>query len=154
MAAPVRYTPRRTVAPSLFSPFRFFEHDRNLADLVETAFAGLEPEPAGTWTPALTVEETDDTYIVETELPGIKRDDIKIELDESVLHVYGETTEVERKGEVRHQTRRTGKFDYRLSLPGDLDAEKVSADLADGVLTLTLAKAAPVKTRQIEINEG
>lgn len=154
MATPVRYTPRRAVTPALFSPFRFFEHDRSLGDLLESAVAGLEPERSGAWTPALTVEETDDAYIVETELPGIRREDIKIELDESVLHVYGETTEVERKGEVRHQTRRTGKFDYRLSLPGDLDGEKVEAALADGVLTLTLVKAAPVKTRQIEINDA
>ncbi|MGV9827693.1 MULTISPECIES: Hsp20/alpha crystallin family protein [unclassified Gordonia (in: high G+C Gram-positive bacteria)] len=155
MATNARFVPvRRTAAPSVFSPFRFFD-DRGLIDLFDTAFAGVEPSRFETaWTPAVTVEETEGAYIVEAELPGIKRDDITVELDDNVLHVHGETTETERTGEIRHQTRRTGKFDYRLSLPGEVDGDKVSAALTDGVLKLELAKAAPAQARQIEITES
>ncbi|MGV9709253.1 Hsp20/alpha crystallin family protein [Gordonia sp. NPDC003424] len=145
---------RRRSDLGFFTPFRAFDDGRSLLDLFDAAFAGVEPaRTTSGWTPAITIEETENAYIVEAELPGIKREDIHVELDDNVLHVHGETTEVERKGEVRHQTRRTGKFDYRVSLPGEVDVDKVDASLADGVLRLELAKAAPVKARTIEITE-
>ncbi|GAB88978.1 Hsp20/alpha crystallin family protein [Gordonia rhizosphera] len=154
---------RRPSDIAFWSPFRVFDDTRarDLADfgsrfneLVDAAFGGFEPARAGGWTPAVTIEETDDTYILEAELPGIKREDVHVELDGGIVHVHGETTEVERKGEVRHQTRRTGKFDYRVSLPGEVNADKVDAGLADGVLRLELAKASPAKARTIEISES
>lgn len=153
---------RRASEMAFFSPFRVFDdaRARDLAlfgsrfnDLVDAAFGGLDTAPAARWTPAVSIEETDAAYIVEAELPGIKREDIHVELDEGRLHLYGQTTEVERTGEVRHQTRRTGSFDYRLALPSEVDADKVDAALADGVLRLELAKAAPAKARTIEITE-
>lgn len=155
MATNGRLVPARRAATPFLSPFRMFEDNRGLLDFFDTAFAGLEPTRfADAWTPAVTVEETESAYIVEAELPGIKREDISVELDDNVLHVHGETTEVERTGEVRHQTRRTGKFDYRLGVPGEVDADKVEARLTDGVLRLELTKAAPAVARRIEITDG
>ncbi|WLP92320.1 Hsp20/alpha crystallin family protein [Gordonia sp. NB41Y] len=154
MATTGRLVPARRVGAPFFAPFRVFDDNRNLIDLFDAAFAGLEPARIATaaWTPAVTVEETEQAYIVEAELPGIKREDISVELDDNVLHVHGETTAVERTGEVRHQTRRTGKFDYRLALPGEVDADKVEATLTDGVLKLGLPKAGPAQARQITIS--
>lgn len=70
--------------------------------------------------------------------------------------VIGEIKEKERKGVLRHGTRRTGAFEYRLRLPGEADAEKVTADMSASVLTVTVPKAevtSPV-TWIIEINES
>ncbi|MEU9445059.1 Hsp20 family protein [Streptomyces sp. NPDC048304] len=52
---------------------------------------------------------------------------------------------------LRHRTRRTGRFDHRVTLPQDTDEEHVSAELADGVLTVTVPKAQKAKPRRIEI---
>ncbi|MXP23898.1 Hsp20 family protein [Gordonia sp. HNM0687] len=151
---------RRASDIAFWSPFRVFDDARNrelaefgsrFNELVDAAFGGVEP--ARGWTPAVTIEETDEAYVLEAELPGIKREDIHVELDGGVVHLHGETTEVERTGEVRHQTRRTGTFDYRVSLPVEVDADQVSAGLTDGVLRLHLAKATPTKPRSIEISE-
>ncbi|MEP9391770.1 Hsp20/alpha crystallin family protein [Gordonia sp. VNK1] len=145
---------RRRAAAPLFTPFRPFDDPRGLLDVVDAAFAGLDsPRFADAWTPAVTVEETDGAYRVEAELPGIKREDVTVELDEKILHIHGETAETERTGKVRHQTRRTGKFDYRLRLPQEVNADAVTATLTDGVLTLELAKAVPAGARQITISD-
>ncbi|MEP9415245.1 Hsp20/alpha crystallin family protein [Gordonia sp. VNQ95] len=145
---------RRRAAAPLFTPFRPFDDPRGLLDVVDAAFAGLDsPRFADAWTPAVTVEETDGAYRVEAELPGIKREDVTVELDEKILHIHGETTETERTGKVRHQTRRTGKFDYRLRLPQEVNADAVTATLTDGVLTLELAKSVPTGARQITISD-
>jgi HSP20 family protein len=145
---------RRRAAAPLFTPFRPFDDPRGLLDVVDAAFAGLDsPRFADAWTPAVTVEEADGAYRVEAELPGIKREDVTVELDEKILHIHGETAETERTGKVRHQTRRTGKFDYRLRLPQEVNADAVTATLTDGVLTLELAKAVPAGARQITISD-
>lgn len=149
---PARYvrTPARRPFGVFDDPFgrEFFELSNRLFD---NAFAGAGQRA---WTPAVTVSETDNAFVIEAELPGIKREDVAVELDDNVLRVHGQTTETEREGEVRHQTRRTGSFDYRLSLPGEVAADQVGATLTDGVLRLEVPKAAPVKARKIEIADA
>ncbi|MGW3121658.1 Hsp20/alpha crystallin family protein [Streptomyces sp. NPDC001107] len=80
-----------------------------------------------------------------------EKDDIAIELNAGELSVHGEITEKERTGVLRHRTRRTGQFDYRVPLPQDTDEEPVSAELADGVLTAKVPKSEKAKPRRIEI---
>lgn len=65
--------------------------------------------------------------------------------------MHGEIEEKERTGVLRHRTRRTGRFDCRVTLPQDTDEEHISAELADGVLTVTVPKAQKAKPRRIEI---
>ena len=151
---PARYvrTPARRPFGVFDDPFgrEFFELSNRLFD---SAFAGVDRRAAA-WTPAVTVSETEKAFVVEAELPGIKREDIAVELDDNVLHVHGQTTVTEREGQVRHQTRRTGSFDYRLSLPGEVAADQVGATLADGVLRLEVPKAEPAQARKIEITDA
>ena len=113
---------------------------------------------SGLWSDAFTpladIEETDDAWIVEAEVPGAKRDDIDIELREGELVITGEIKERERKGIIRRQTRRVGRFEYRVRLPGQTDAEKVDASLNDGVLRVSVPKAEQAKARRIEISDG
>lgn len=103
------------------------------------------------WTPLADVTETETGYVVELDVPGVAREDVAVDLNGTDLSITGELKEREDKGLYRHRTRRTGKFSYRLSLPRNLDAEKVEAKLADGVLTVTVAKKDAVKPRRIEV---
>ena len=103
------------------------------------------------WSPLVDLEETDDAYVVEAELPGVKREDVNVELVGNELTIEGEVKERERKGAVRRRTRRTGRFDYRISLPGHVDAEKIEAKLGDGVLMVRVPKAERAQRRRIEI---
>ena len=69
----------------------------------------------------------------------------------TALTVRGELKEKERVGLLRRRTRRTGEFLYQISLPTDVDAEHVSAELADGVLSVRVPKTETAKPRQIEV---
>jgi HSP20 family protein len=105
----------------------------------------------GAWLPQADIEETDDAWIVEAELPGVDRKDVNVELREGELVITGEIKEKERKGVVRRRTRRTGQFEYRVTLPGQTDPEKIEASLHEGVLTVRVPKAEQAKPRRIEV---
>jgi HSP20 family protein len=102
------------------------------------------------WVPAVETEETDEAYVVRAELPGMKSDDVNIELRGNELRITGEVTEETSGKTLRH---RHGKFAYRTTLPADADADKIDAQLADGILTLRLPKATEAQTRKIEIKD-
>jgi HSP20 family protein len=122
-----------------------------MSGLMESTVGGTAP--AVGWTPLADVTESDDAFHVEIELPGVKKKDINVEANGQELVVTGEIKERERKGVLRRSTRRIGSFEYRLRLPGELDAEKVNARMSDGVLTITVPKAEVAKPRHIEISE-
>lgn len=103
------------------------------------------------WSPAVDLEETDDAFVVEAELPGIKREDVNVELVGNELSITGEVREQERTGTLRRKTRRTGRFDYRLGLPSHVDPEKVDASLSDGVLKVRVAKSERAQRKRIEV---
>ncbi|MFF7391915.1 Hsp20/alpha crystallin family protein [Streptomyces scabiei] len=105
------------------------------------------------WTPLADVTESDDAFRVEIELPGVKSKDIDVEANGQELVVTGEIKEKERKGVLRRSTRRVGAFEYRLRLPGEVDAEKINAQMSDGVLAITVPKAEVAKPRRVEISE-
>lgn len=100
------------------------------------------------WVPVVETEDTQDAYLVRAELPGMKREDVDVELRGSELYISGEVTE-ETEGKTLRQ--RHGKFAYRTSLPSDADADNADAELADGVLTVRLPKAAKAQSRRIQI---
>lgn len=112
---------------------------------------GGELGVAGAWAPPADIEDTEDAYLVELELPGVDKDQITIEVSQSELDVHGEIKEKERAGVVRRQARRTGQFDYRMSLPPNSDTEHISADLTNGVLTVRVPKAEKATPRRVEI---
>ncbi|MEU1252646.1 Hsp20/alpha crystallin family protein [Streptomyces chartreusis] len=122
-----------------------------MSGLIESTVGGTAPAVA--WTPLADVTESDDAFHVEIELPGVKSKDINVEANGQELVVTGEIKEKERKGVLRRSTRRTGSFEYRLRLPGEVDTEKTNAQMSDGVLTITVPKAEVAKPRHIEISE-
>lgn len=149
MALPV---PRRGSQVRGWDPFAELDDlQQRFSSLLESTFGDLSGSSFGGWTPAVDIEETDEAFIVEAELPGVKPEDINVELDQNQLVIHGETEERERSGVLRRQTRRTGQFDYRVALPSQVDADKVDATLEDGVLRLQLHKSESTKSRRIEI---
>lgn len=146
---------RPRLAPERWEPFSEFEqmaeHMRSLLDKT-FASAGWETftETEG-WSPFVDIEEADDAYVVEAELPGVKREDVNIELVSDELAITGEVKEQKRKGALRRHTRRTGRFAYRVRLPAAVDPDKVEANLNDGVLTVRVPKAEREQRRKVEI---
>ncbi|WP_245691034.1 Hsp20/alpha crystallin family protein [Sinosporangium album] len=120
------------------------------AALGETAMSAMAELP---WSPLGDISETEDSYIIDIDLPGVAKDQINVELNERELSVTGEMTEKER-GRRHHRTRHTGRFEYRVILPGEVDTQGVSAQLDDGVLMITAPKAAAAKPRHVEISSG
>lgn len=104
------------------------------------------------WVPAVDIEEQDDAYVIEAELPGVKREDVTIELLGNELTISGEVRQRERKGLIRRQTRRVGRFEYRVVVPDQVAAaEEIEATLHDGVLTVRLPKSARTERHRIEV---
>ncbi|HYH25139.1 MAG TPA: Hsp20/alpha crystallin family protein [Blastococcus sp.] len=146
MTLPVRSRPRAVAG---WDPFR------ELDELTQRVNSLWEANVGGDlhgWAPQADVEETDDAYVVEIDLPGVKRDDIDIQLTDRQLTVSGEIKEKERTGILRRRTRRVGQFQYTVTLPADVDADKVSAHLDEGVLTVRVPKPEQAKPRRIQIS--
>ena len=111
----------------------------------------LAPGPAG-WTPPVDVYETPDRYVVTAELPGLSRDDIDIKLQDGRVTVAGARRERPRSCEQYHRVERGhGSFSRTFQLPHPIDAAAVTADLRDGVLTITCPKAADTSSRRIHV---
>ena len=106
---------------------------------------------ADRWVPLADIEETDDAYVLEMDLPGVDKDDVDIEINGRELTVSGEIKEKERAGILRRRTRKVGEFNYSVTMPMEIDAESVSADLDGGVLTITVPKSQKAKSRHIPV---
>jgi HSP20 family protein len=148
---------RRPGAPERWEPFQEFEQvTERMRRMLEETFGGfgrwpsLLQETAG-WSPPVDIEEQDDAYVLEAELPGVRRENIDIELVGNELAITGELKEKERTGVVRRRTRRTGQFDYRVTLPEQVDAEQIDASLDEGVLTVRVPKSERAQRRKVAI---
>lgn len=154
MALPVRQTSGNGVAElERWNPFEEFDRlHRQLLSWLDTWSPLPWPDMTTTaFTPVADVEETDDAYLVELEVPGIKRDDLDIEVSGRRLSVRGERKEKERVGVLRRRERAVGRFSYELTLPGGIDENEVEAHLDDGVLSIRLPKPERERPRRIEI---
>lgn len=106
--------------------------------------------------PACEVAETDEHYLMSVDLPGMKKEDIKIEMSDNVLTVSGERKRDSSGKTQRFQRyeRSYGFFKRSFSLPSSIEADKVEARYEDGVLELYLPKTQAAKPRHIEIQSG
>lgn len=103
------------------------------------------------FTPIGDIEETDDAFIVEIELAGVRRGDIEITTTDRRLVVTGERKEKERVGILRRRDRTVGEFRYEVELPAEFDADRVTAGYEDGVLSIRLPKSVADQPRRIAI---
>jgi HSP20 family protein len=103
--------------------------------------------------PALDISEDDDAFRVSAELPGMKKEDVKIQCENGVLAISGEKREeTETKERNWHRTeRRYGTFCRSITLPAGVDVERAEAKYADGVLEVVLPKAESAKPKTLKI---
>lgn len=110
------------------------------------------------FSPRSDASAADDAYHIGLELPGVRQEDIDIELHEGVVTVRGEkkTERTEEKNGYFFSERQYGKFQRTFRLPADADGEAMTADFADGVLTLTVPRHTPkaAGAKKIEVRRG
>ncbi|MDZ7316023.1 MAG: Hsp20/alpha crystallin family protein [candidate division KSB1 bacterium] len=137
-------------------PFRELNTlQREMNRMFESFFRDFEEESGGelAWYPSIDVKETNDKVEVFAELPGMRKEDIKVSVRDNVLQISGEKKrEEEEKDANYHRIERVyGTFSRTITLPAHVEIGKVEAYFKDGVLRLTLPKAEEEKPRQIEI---
>jgi len=104
--------------------------------------------------PAVDVAENDEGFIVMADLPGVSKEDLELSVTGSLLTIKGEkkTESGDSKNKSFRRETWVGSFSRTIDLPSLVDPDKVSAELKDGVLTLSLSKREEAKTRQIAVS--
>ena len=105
------------------------------------------------WTPDLDIIEEKDQYVLKADLPGIKKEDIKISVQDDILSIEGErqVESVTEESQVHRYERTFGRFTRSLNLGSKVDVAKIKANYKDGVLELFVPKSEEVKPRSVDI---
>jgi HSP20 family protein len=138
-----------------------FQELNELQNRLTTLFGRAAVRPANgeegitvaDWAPVVDISEDDKEYIIKAELPGLKREEVKVTIEDGVLSISGERkVEKEEKDKKFHRVERAyGSFVRSFSLPDGSDATKVNAEFKDGVLNVHLAKSPKTQPKAIEI---
>ena len=131
-----------------YDPFREFE--RRFFNLPGGT---QEKNNIGSFAPTVNTREDDKAYYVEVDLPGVKKDDISVDVKKDSLTVSGERKYKEEVKEENYYKSESyfGKFQRSFSLPDNADTDSISAKCEDGVLEIVLPKIAPKEVKKIEI---
>lgn len=108
---------------------------------------------AADWTPSVDISETDKAFLIKAEIPEVKREDVKVTIDNGMLTVQGERKmEKEEKGKKFHRIERSyGSFVRSFRMPDGIDEAKAKAEFKDGMISITLPKSEKAKTKSVEI---
>jgi len=108
------------------------------------------------WAPLVDIVEDDSEYLIKAELPEVKKDEVKVTVQDDVLTITGERQcEKEEKEKKYHRVERAyGSFARSFTLPEDADGEKVAAEFKDGVLKVHLPKSEKARPKSIEVKIG
>ena len=141
-----------TCKTNTLSPWAGF---RDLEHQLDRIFQGsASPSKPAAWAPAVDIHETEEAYVMEADLPGLKKENIDLQILEDRVILRGMRKRPEReniKGYWRYE-RAEGSFERSFRVQGGVDAEKVEARFENGVLTVTLPKPEASKPRQIEVH--
>lgn len=112
-----------------------------------------EPLAVADWSPQVDITEDDKEYLVKVEVPGVRKEDLKVRVEGGTLSITGERkSEKEEKGKKFHRIERAyGSFERSFTLPQDADATKVSSAFTDGMLQVHLPKTPNAKPKAIEV---
>jgi HSP20 family protein len=138
-----------------WNPSREMAHLQTELDHWLGGLFGNHSKSRAKYSPLCDLEETENNYQMTFDIPGMKKEDIKVEVARGQLVISGERKEETKKDtKYRHiEERYAGKFMRSFTLPDDVSAEKIEADYRDGVLRVQIPKAAVEKPRQVAIGE-
>jgi HSP20 family protein len=142
----VTRSPEKRSAWGLFS---------DLDDVFDDFWRPIRRDNGGAFAPAVDVSETENEYHVRADLPGVKKDDLDISIQDGMLTINAETREEkkeEKEGRVIRQERRYGKFVRSMRLGDAVNVGNIKASYKDGVLDLVLPKTEKVKPKKISVN--
>lgn len=139
-----------------FEPINGYNNLRSMfSGLFDENFARSSAQPSvSMWHPAVDVLESKDSYLIRAELPGMKKEDIKVEVKDGTLVLSGERkSEKPAEGvEYRHVERVAAKFWRSFSLPENAKSDGIDASYKDGIIEIRVPKTEEAKPRQIEIS--
>ena len=147
------HTSSRTQSSDMTGWDPFMEIERMHTEL-SRFLQGITDAPiaaARGFVPLADLEETDDEYVIEIELPGVERKDIDVAISDRRVRVTGVRKEKERKGILRRRTRAVGEFAFEMVLPGEVDSARAEAHVEDGVLFVHLPKTSREHPHRIEV---
>lgn len=152
MTLPVR---RGRFGPRRWDPFSRLGGFDDLFEQMNRMFTSAFPEvpriSVRSWSPPVDVEEKEEEFRVEADLPGVAPEDVTVDMQRNELRISGQYGAEQDEGEQR--TRRSAQFDYRVTLPSEVDVEGSTAHLENGVLRLRLPKVATGRQR-IQVQAG
>ena len=139
-----------------WQPFGDFDEAFNrLMPGVFSRFPRVGAENGGkfAWAPSADISETDQEYLIRAELPAVKKEDVKVTLDQGMITIHGERKEEkETRDEKFHRVESfRGAFSRSFSVPDNIDEKAIRADSKDGVLTVHLPKSKATTARTVEV---
>jgi len=128
---------------------------REIDRVFDQFFGGKAGSMSGPWMPVVDVRETKESIDVVAELPGMRPDDVEVNVENNILTISGEKKQELTEGgdgaEYHLIERRCGRFERSFTLPRTVDADRISARFEHGLLTISLPKAEAAKPRRVEI---
>ena len=138
-----------------WDPFREMEDmfDRYSRALSRPRRGSQEVMATGDWAPRVDIAETDKEFSIKAEIPDVKKEDVKVSVDNGVLTIKGERKqEKEEKNKKFHRVERFyGSFTRSFTLPDNVDESKIEASFTDGMLNLTIPKTEETKPKAIDV---
>ena len=127
---------------------------KRFSDIMDEFFNDAVNTRQDNFVPGIDIAETDNQFEISAELPGMKKEDITISLDNSRLTISGERSfKEEEEGKTFHRVETSyGSFNRSFQLPDNVDEESINASYEDGLLNITIAKREDKVKKQIEIN--
>lgn len=156
MTALTRWNPFKEA--SEWNPFRELDEMNNRLSRIfgrttPRTGNGREEITVANWAPLVDITEDDKEYIIKAEVPEVKKNDVKVRVEDGVLYISGERNlEKEEKGKRYHRIERAyGSFTRTFSLPEDADPQQVNAEFKDGILSVHVAKDKNARPKSIEV---
>ena len=115
--------------------------------------SGKEMLAVADWAPSVDISETDTAYLIKGEIPGVKKEDVKVTIENGMLTIRGERKqEKEEKGKKFHRVECSyGSFMRSFQVPDDADEDSVKAEFKGGMLNITLPKSAKSKSKSVDV---
>jgi HSP20 family protein len=145
---------KRTMKLVRWDPFQdLMQINNQLSRTLGRTFSNASEESLGMWAPPVDVYEKGDQLVFKAELPGVRREDLDVRVEDGVLTLQGERREdTEVKEESLYRRERTyGTFTRSFTLPKHVDGSKITATYKDGILEVTVPKSEAAKPKKVEI---